>query len=450
MAKKTLLFFCTSCGNESYKWLGKCPACGEWNTFKEAPQSSLKSSSKNTSQNLSFFSEALAIKDIKVQKTLRYDTKMKELNRVLGGGVVPGSLVLIGGEPGIGKSTLMLQACENLSALGGVLYVSGEESPHQIKLRSKRLGVTGENILFLGETELEAIEETILAKSPDFLIIDSIQTCYISESDKIPGSVTQIREVASRLLQIAKNRNIATFIVGHVTKEGNIAGPKILEHIVDTVLYFESSTPHIILRAVKNRFGNTDEIGIFNMEEDGIKEVLNPHEIFMDDTEGEGIAVSCVSEGSRPLMLEVQALVSNSSFASPRRLSDGIEINKLNKILAVIEKQLRINLAAKDVYINLVGGIKVKEPAVDLALVAAILSSCYSKPLPKTSVFIGEVGLTGEIRPVSFLKERLSEVMRLTKGNIYLPASFKLQSESPNILQVKTLKELSKKLMFSK
>jgi len=347
---------------------------------------------------------------------------MQEFDRVLGGGVVPGSLVLIGGEPGIGKSTLMLQIAELLSGSGTVLYVSGEESASQIKMRSERMNVSGKNIEFLGETELEGIISVINEVKPLCIVVDSIQTCHTGEIDKAPGSVTQIKEVTHRLLEIAKSRNIATFIIGHVTKDGMIAGPKILEHIVDTVLYFESNSPFLILRAVKNRFGNTDEIGIFVMEEKGVIQVENPHEIFLDDTEGEGIAITCVTEGTRILLLEVQALVSNTTFAAPRRLVDGVEINKVNKLVAVIEKRIGINLSAKDVYINIVGGIKVKEPAIDLAVVAAVLSSVFGKIMDKKIAFIGELGLTGEIRNVSRLKERISEALRLGITDVYVPS----------------------------
>lgn len=418
MAKNTAIYSCTACGYESVKWLGKCPSCSGWNTFTEKPAESLKKNYVNHGKA----SVHYKIADIAVDSYSRIQSGFQEFDRVLGGGVVPGSLVLIGGEPGIGKSTLMLQAAELLSGFGTVLYVSGEESGSQIKMRSERMQVTGKNIEFLGETELEGILSVIDEINPLFLVVDSIQTCHTGSIEKAPGTVTQIKEVTHKLLEIAKTRNIATFIIGHVTKDGMIAGPKILEHIVDTVLYFESNSPFLILRAVKNRFGNTDEIGIFSMEEKGIRQVENPHEIFLDDTEGEGIAIASITEGTRTLLLEVQALVSNTTFASPRRLVDGIEINKVNKLVAVIEKRLGVNLSAKDVYINLVGGIKVREPAVDLAIAAAILSSVFNKTIDKKSAFIGELGLTGEIRNVSRLKERVSEAVRLGITDVYIPS----------------------------
>ncbi len=442
MATEKIVFVCNSCGYETIKWLGNCPACGEWNTFEERV---VYKNKKNTKKSKSL-SSAIPISQIKSTDVSRYKTGMPELDNVLGGGIVPGSVVLLGGEPGIGKSTLMLQVSEKLSVKGKILYVSGEESASQIKMRSARLGVTGHKVLFSGETSLENVYSLIEKHNPDFLVIDSIQTCYTSNYDKSPGSIVQVREVTNRLLEISKTMGIATIIIGHVTKEGHIAGPKILEHIVDTVLYFESNSPYLILRSVKNRFGNTDEIGIFVMQESGISEVSNPHEVFLDDTQGQGIAVACVTEGTRALMLEVQALISTTSYSSPRRLVDGVEINKVNKIIAVMEKHLGLNLSAKDVYINLVGGIKVKEPAIDLAITCAVLSSIYGFTIDKKWAFIGELGLTGEIRKVSFLKERVNEAAKMGIEKVIVPVKGieKEKFSGVNVQGIKSISDLIK------
>ncbi len=434
---KDKAFVCSNCGYDSVKWLGNCPSCNEWNTFKEIKLH--KEKSRKVIQ--APLSDAIPISKIQAASVSRFLTGMSELDNVLGGGIVPGSVILLGGEPGVGKSTLMLQVSENLSKLGKILYVSGEESGAQIKMRSSRLGVKGDKVYFSGETSLENIYKQIEKDKPDFLVVDSIQTCYTSAHDKSPGSIVQVREVTNRLLEISKTMGIATIIIGHVTKEGNIAGPKILEHIVDTVLYFESNSPYLILRSVKNRFGNTDEIGIFLMQEAGVTEVTNPHEVFLDETQGEGIAVACVIEGTRALMLEVQALISTTAYASPRRLVDGVELNKVNKIIAVMEKHLGLNLSTKDVYINLVGGIKVKEPAIDLAITCAVLSSLYRFTVNKKWAFIGELGLTGEIRKVSFLKERVNEAAKMGIEKIILPGKG-LEKESLSEQNVKGIKSI--------
>jgi len=446
MPKKDL-FICTSCGYESGKWLGKCPSCEEWNSFEEVATLPVTKNSKKISISGTGHQPVL-ISQISIENVKRYNTSLSEFDRVLGGGVVPGSLILLGGEPGVGKSTLMLQTAEKLSKYGKVFYVSGEESSSQIKMRSSRINVKGEGILFFNETELEKIEQEISNEKPYFLVIDSIQTLYMSSIDKAPGSVIQIREATARLLEISKSLGVSTFIIGHVTKDGNIAGPKILEHIVDTVLYFEGKIPYLILRAVKNRFGSTDEIGIFSIEESGIAEVKDPSNLFIDEIESEGMSISCVIEGTRPLLLEVQALVSNSTFSMPRRVIDGVETNKINKIIAVLEKQIGVILSTKDVFINLVGGIKITEPAIDMAICTALLSSLHGKPVTKKNAFIGEIGLSGEIRRISRIKERINEASRLGIEKIYIPQVCvdEFKTKPDNVFLVANIQELIKYL----
>ncbi len=410
--KNKLVFFCTNCGYETAKWLGKCPSCGEWNSFAEQNIVTGKSTttySKETKQ-------AKKISEIQSDETIRINTKSQELNRVLGGGIVPGSVVLIAGEPGIGKSTLMLQFALRVKSIKS-LYVSGEESETQLKLRANRLGASGESCLLLCDTLLENIHTQIQQHKPEIVIIDSIQTIQSEKNESYPGSVSQVRECTAWLIQIAKEENIPIFIIGHINKEGAIAGPKLLEHMVDTVLIFEGEAthPYRILRAVKNRFGSTSELGIFEMKQDGLKEITNPSNILISE-ETEYLSGTCIAatiEGIRPLMLEVQALVSSSTNNFPQRLSNGYDLKRLSLILAVIEKRLNIKMYHRDVFLNIVGGIKTSDPAIDLAVVFAILSSTYDKSIPKTTCFAGEIGLNGEIRPVQKIEQRLSEAEKM-------------------------------------
>ncbi|MCL6454736.1 MAG: DNA repair protein RadA [Alicyclobacillus sp.] len=414
MAKPTTKFVCQNCGYESPKWNGRCPQCGTWNSFVEEWVAERGASGLRTSTGAS----AKPITEIPPQQEQRISTGIQEYNRVLGGGVVPGSLVLIGGDPGIGKSTLLLQSSYELARQGHrVLYVSGEESAAQLKLRAERIGVAHAGMLVLAETDLDHISHVAEETKPDFLIVDSIQTVYRSAITSAPGSVSQVRECTSVLLRIAKRENIGVFIVGHVTKEGNLAGPRLLEHMVDAVLYFEGDRHHAyrILRAVKNRFGSTNEIAVFEMKQRGLEEVANPSEMFLSEraTAAAGSAVVAAVEGSRPLLLEVQALVAPTSFGTPRRMTTGADSNRVSLILAVLEKRLGLRLQMCDAYVNFAGGVHVDEPAADLGIAVALASSLQDQPLSNHDVFIGEVGLTGEVRSVSKLDQRVHEAHKL-------------------------------------
>lgn len=428
MATNTV-FFCKECGYESAKWLGKCPGCNNWNSFVEEKVQK-KQTSKATSRSFSTFdnkSEVKKLKDITVQETVRINTGYDELNRVFGGGIVEGSLTLIGGEPGIGKSTLIMQVCSKLSQNGAVLYVSGEESEVQVKLRSDRLGVHSDNIYFLSETNISQIEEKIDIVSPKFCIIDSIQTMYDEEISSVPGSISQVKEVTARLMYLAKQKGITVIVIGHVTKDGVIAGPRILEHMVDTVLYIEGERffSHRIIRGVKNRFGSTNEIGIFDMQDVGMVEVTNMSEIFLTDTQKNlpGTATVATVEGTSTILLEVQALTSHSYYNMPRRVANGIDLNRLNMILAVLEKRCGINLGSQDVYVNVVGGMRVDEPAIDLGLAMAILSSSKNIVLDPKAVFLGELSLTGQIRSTTNFEKRVKEIEKLGYNVIYASKS---------------------------
>ncbi len=411
--KSKQIFFCSQCGHESPKWLGKCPACNEWNTFVE--HSIIKNKNVKISNTFEV-KHAKRIHEINTDESIRIDTKSVELNRILGGGMVPGSVILIAGEPGIGKSTLMLQFALRIKSITS-LYVSGEESESQIKLRANRIGGKGEACLLLCDNSLENIIQQIKQHKPNIVIIDSIQTLQSESIDSFAGSITQVRGCASQLIQIAKEENITVFFIGHINKEGAIAGPKILEHMVDTVLLFEGEAnhPYRIVRSIKNRFGSTSEIGIFEMKQDGLKEITNPLEILITE-ESKDVSGTCIAstiEGIRPFMLEVQALVSSSTNNFPQRLSNGYELKRLSLILAVIEKRLNIKMYHRDVFLNIVGGIKSSDPAIDLAVVFAILSSTFDKPIPKTTCYAGEVGLNGEIRPVQKIEQRLGEAEKM-------------------------------------
>ncbi|MBP5413723.1 MAG: DNA repair protein RadA [Lachnospiraceae bacterium] len=417
MAKKdSTVYFCNECGYESSKWMGQCPACKAWNTFveekvdKKMPSSSAKRNEAN--------SKPVSFSQISTDEEQREIIGIEELDRVLGGGIVSGSLTLVGGDPGIGKSTLLLQVCKKLSDKGKeVLYVSGEESLRQIKLRAVRIGEMKDTLKLLCETNLAAIEEVIIKTKPAVAVIDSIQTMYDEEIGSAPGSVSQVREATAVLMRIAKEQGVSVFIVGHVTKEGTVAGPRVLEHMVDTVLYFEGDrhASYRILRAVKNRFGSTNEIGVFEMKNDGLNQVINPSEFMLNGKplNSSGSIVSCSMEGTRPILIEIQALVSRTSFGFPRRQSAGSDTNRLNLLMAVLEKRLDMPLSDQDAYVNIAGGIKISEPAVDLGIVMAIVSSYRNKAIDDKTIAFGEVGLSGEVRAVSQAAARVSEAKKL-------------------------------------
>jgi DNA repair protein RadA/Sms len=417
------MFFCSECGAETAKWSGKCPACGAWNSLKETSRITGKQKAGKYQFKPSIKPEKL--NDISVDKKPRISTSIGELDGTLGGGIVPGMVVLIGGEPGIGKSTLMMQVSDLIAKNGTVLYVSGEESREQIKLRSKRLKCDADNLLLYCSTEVEQILNTISDLQPDLVIIDSIQSVYLESIESAPGSISQLRECTSLFTRIAKQKNIPIFLIGHVTKDGSVAGPKIIEHMVDTVLYFEGEMQNQfkILRATKNRFGSTNEIGIFEMQSSGLKEVKNPSQLFLkEDEHSSGSAVGCMLEGSRAFLVEVQALVSPASYGTSQRVALGFDHRKLALLLAVIEKNLSINLRNNDVFLNLAGGMRVMEPSLDLAIISAILSSAKEQPLPAKTVLLGEVGLNGEIRAVSQTDKRVKEALKLGYENIIVSA----------------------------
>ena len=419
MAKgKTSIFFCQSCGYESSKWMGQCPGCKEWNTFVEEVVD--KKSAGTLAKQKATASEAkvLPLSQIEMTYDKRVSTDMKELDRVLGGGIVQGSMVLVGGDPGIGKSTLLLQVCRNLSEHNiKVLYISGEESLQQIKIRTERIGNFGDSLKLLCETNLDTIKAVIDREKPQIVVIDSIQTMFNEEVSSAPGSVSQVRESTGVLMQIAKGMGISIFIVGHVTKEGVVAGPRVLEHMVDTVLYFEGDrhAAYRILRGVKNRFGSTNEIGVFEMRQDGLVEVENPSEYMLSGKpEGaSGSVVACSMEGTRPILLEVQALVCHSNFGIPRRTAAGTDFNRVNLLMAVLEKRLGLKLGDCDAYVNIAGGIKMNEPAIDLGIVLALISSYKDKPIDEKTICFGEVGLSGEVRAVNMAEQRVQEAKKL-------------------------------------
>lgn len=424
MAKVKSVFVCQECGYESPKWMGKCPGCGSWNTLVEEIE--YKDKSKERALDLKS-SKPLNIDEIELTDEERYTTSMDEMNRVLGGGIVKGSLILVGGDPGIGKSTLLLQVSKNLSQDNKlVLYASGEESAKQIKIRAQRLGVRTDKLYILPENNLSIIEKYTSELKPDILIVDSIQTVYRSELQSAPGSVSQVREATASLMSIAKSLNIATFIVGHVTKEGSIAGPRVLEHMVDTVLYFEGERHHTyrILRAVKNRFGSTNEIGIFEMKNKGLEEVTNPSEMLLSGRpeNASGSCVVCSMEGTRPVLVEIQALISPTNFGMPRRMATGFDYNRMVLLMAVLEKRVGMQLQASDAYINVAGGLRVDEPACDLGILCAVASSFRDIPIDSKTILTGEVGLTGEIRGVNFVERRIMEAQKLGFSKCIIPS----------------------------
>ena len=449
MAKPSTVFVCSNCGNESSKWFGRCPACNEWNTCYEE-KINLKSSGKSASKKTA---TTVKLDDVKKQDIVRTKTGFDELDRVLGGGLVKGSLTLLGGEPGIGKSTLILQICDKIKGEGQVLYVSGEESAQQIKIRADRLGIKNNDIVFLGETDIDVIEDAILKTNPKLVIIDSIQTMYSDEITSGPGSVSQVREITARIMKMCKQEEITTIIIGHVTKDGNIAGPRVLEHMVDTVLYLEGERyfAYRILRGVKNRFGSTNEIGMFEMRQEGMCEVTNPSDILITEIgmfemndigmceidnpssvllseKNENVAGSIVVasiEGTRPILVELQALTATSVFGMPRRTANGIDYNRLTLLIAVLEKRTGLPLGNQDVYLNIVGGIKINEPALDLGIILAVSSSFKNIPIPNDVIAIGEVGLTGEVRSVNQIEKRIKEAEKLGFKKCIIPESNK-------------------------
>lgn len=426
------IFFCKECGYESSKWLGQCPGCGEVGTFVEEPVGPKNKLTKRSLLN----SRPVAINEVTANDEERITTGFSELDRVLGGGVVPGGLILVGGDPGIGKSTLLLQVCKNMSNNGkNILYISGEESLKQIRLRANRMGQFNDKLQLLAETSLDAIEAIVTELKPDTVVIDSIQTIFREDINSAPGSVSQVRESTNTLMQIAKGCTIPVFIVGHVTKEGVVAGPRVLEHMVDTVLYFEGDrhASYRIIRGVKNRFGSTNEIGVFEMREDGLHQVLNPSEFMLEGRpeEASGSVVACLMEGTRPILVEIQALISHTNFGMPRRTSVGTDYNRVNLLMAVIEKKVGIQMGDYDAYVNVAGGMKINEPAMDLALVMALISSYKNRAIYSDTIVFGEVGLAGEVRAVSQAEQRVLEAKKLGFKRCILPA-----------VSVKTIKKI--------
>ncbi len=432
------VFFCQSCGYESSKWMGQCPGCKEWNTFVEETVKPAAKPAKGISASTGAavaYEAPKALSDIEMNDEERYDTHIGELNRVLGGGLVKGSLILVGGDPGIGKSTILLQVAGNISSDDkDVLYISGEESLRQIKLRANRIGEFSDKLKFMCETNLGNIEEAITRAKPNVVIIDSIQTMYNEAVSSAPGSVSQVRESTSVLLRIAKSMNISIFIVGHVTKEGQVAGPRVLEHMVDTVLYFEGDrhASYRILRAVKNRFGSTNEIGVFEMQEKGLVEVTNPSEFMLDGRpeNASGSVVTCSVEGTRPILIEIQALVCRSNFGFPKRQANGTDYNRVNLLMAVLEKRVGLQMGESDAYVNLAGGMRIAEPSLDLGICLALISSFKNKPISGDVIAFGEVGLSGEVRSVNMAQARVSEARKLGFKTCIVPKALESKLKS--------------------
>ena len=444
MAKSKTVFFCGECGYESAKWLGQCPVCKAWNAFSEAPAIKKGGSSLKPGVAASL---PIKIKDVSLESDERVTTGISELDRVLGGGIVKGSLVLVGGDPGIGKSTLLLQMCAKLSDKNvSVLYVSGEESERQIAIRSERLGRQSSDMLLYCETDIEKIETAIENGKPEVVIVDSIQTMYSSKADSAAGSISQVREVTSTLLRISKGLGVSIFIVGHVTKEGTVAGPRTLEHMVDTVLYFEGEdvASYRILRAVKNRFGSTNEVGVFDMGQTGLREVANPSEYMLKGMpeNAPGSVVACTMEGSRPILVEVQALVCQTNFNFPKRTTAGADYNRVNILIAVLEKRLGLNLGNCDAYVNVAGGLKINEPALDLAIVAALISSYRNRESKGKIIAFGEVGLTGEVRGVNLARLRLEEIAKFGENLVIIPKVNYTKELPFKVLPVSNVREL--------
>ena len=451
--KAKTMFYCTECGNELPKWAGQCPACKAWNTIVEQPaETKRKGPSSAPAGERRGSVKPRRMDEVEPTRELRFQTGMNELDRVLGGGAVQGSLVLVGGAPGIGKSTLMLQICQNLCRFAKVLYVSGEESERQIKLRAERLGVHGAELYLLAETNLDDVVESVDQLQPDVLIVDSIQTMYNGELSAAPGSIGQVKDCTMALMNLAKGRGVTVFVIGHVNKEGSIAGPKVLEHMVDCVLYFEGEqqNSYRILRAAKNRFGATNEIGVFEMGDSGLAEVPNPSEMLLSGRPQDtpGTCVTCVMEGVRPVLAEVQALLAPTSFNVPRRTCNGFDFNRANLLLAVLEKRGGLMVSSCDAYINVIGGLFLDEPAADLAMVVALASSFRDRPVPGDLAAIGEVGLTGELRSVNALGQRLSEVHRLGFTKCLVPQRTGTKLEVPDGLQLIKVRNIREALAF--
>lgn len=448
MAKgKNNVFFCQECGYESSKWVGQCPACKAWNTMVEEI---VDKKSSVTHRQITEVQVA-KLNDVQSSSEKRMDTHIEELNRVLGGGIVPGSLVLVGGDPGIGKSTLLLQTCKSLSDQKiAVLYISGEESLQQIKMRADRIGIFSDEMTLLCETNLDLIQGVIEERKPQVVVIDSIQTMFRENVNSAPGSVSQVREATSVLMRLAKEQGIAIFVVGHVTKEGTVAGPRVLEHMVDTVLYFEGDryASYRILRAVKNRFGSTNEIGVFEMCQSGLREVPNPSEYMLDGKpkNASGSIVVCTMEGTRPLLVEIQALVCHSAFGMPRRTAAGVDYNRVNLLMAVLEKNVGVRLTDQDAYINIAGGMKVSEPATDLGLVLAIISSFRNRPIAEDMICFGEVGLSGEVRSVNMVEQRIAEAHKLGFKQCILPKVCMKNIQKPDGMLLKGVENVREAL----
>lgn len=453
MKNKKIVFFCQECGYESAKWMGQCPGCKAWNTFVEEPVSTVKKSTGAAASRLTGRAEPMLLKDIRLDEDERKTTEIGELDRVLGGGIVPGSLVLVGGDPGIGKSTLLLQVCRNLSQDGNsVLYISGEESLGQIRLRANRIGTFNDKMQLLCETNLDTVRQVMERQKPEVAIIDSIQTMFSEEVGSAPGSVSQVRESTNVLMQIAKGLGITIFIVGHVTKEGNVAGPRVLEHMVDTVLYFEGDrhASYRILRAVKNRFGSTNEIGVFEMKESGLQEVANPSEYLLDGRpeNASGCVVACSMEGTRPILVEIQALVCQSNFGIPRRTAVGTDFNRVNLLMAVLEKKVGLHLASSDAYVNIAGGMKMTEPAIDLGICLAIVSSVKDIVIPDGLMAFGEIGLSGEVRAVSMAGQRVKEAKKLGFDTVILPEVCRSSVEKPEGIRLVFVKRIQDAISY--
>ena len=448
--KAKTLFYCTECGNELPKWAGQCPACRAWNTIVERPPETPRKKTAPAGHKTEGVAMPIrqprTLKEVETTRELRFATGMDELDRVLGGGAVKGSLVLVGGAPGIGKSTLMLQICDQLCRFATVLYVSGEESERQIKLRAERLGIYGEGLYLLSETNLGDVLDAVHSLQPDILIVDSIQTLYNGDLTAAPGSIGQVKDCTMALMQLAKGEGITVFVIGHVNKEGSIAGPKVLEHMVDCVLYFEGEQQmtHRILRSAKNRFGATNEIGVFEMADKGLVEVPNPSELLLSGrpTDTPGTCVTCVMEGIRPVLAEVQALLTPTSFNVPRRTANGFDFSRAMMLLAVLEKRGGLMVGTCDAYVNVIGGLSLDEPGADLAMVMALASSFRDRPIPDDLAAVGEVGLTGELRAVGALGQRLTEVSRLGFTKCLIPARGSASVVEPDGLQLIRVKNI--------